>query len=491
MLDYDQDGYLDLFFTNGARLPELEKTDASFYNCLLRNRGEGRFEEVTRQVGLEGAELGFCFGVAVGDYNNDGYPDLFLCNAGPNALYRNNRDGTFTEVTAGSGLDAKAQDLLSVDAAWLDYDQDSLLDLVVSQYTFWNPESDQPCYLPDGKTEVYCDPQRVRTVPNTLYRNLGEGRFQDVSQEAGFASVWGRGMGVGVADFNRDGNLDIFVANDKVQNLLYLNRGKGSFEEASLVLGVAYNPEALPVSGMGCDVKDFNNDGWSDIFYNNLRNQIHALFQNHQGRYFDYVSPQTQVARLSREFSGWSCGFIDFDNDGWKDLYSANGDVDYIGPHSAQHDTLLRNREGKSFEDVSATLGRDFLRVGYQRGAAFGDLNNDGFLDLVVTSLNEKPRILINSAGNGNHWILLHLVGRRSNRDAAGTVVRLTTTSGRRLYNHVSTSMGFMSSSDPRLHFGLGKEETIRSLEILWPSGQIQQLEGVEADQILRLEEPE
>jgi hypothetical protein len=489
LLDYNNDGLLDIFFTNGAKLPELKKTDASFYNCLLENKGGGRFEDVTAQAKLTGAELDFCFGVAAGDYDNDGFTDLFICNAGVNALYHNNGDGTFSNITREAGLADKPPFLLSVCAAWLDYDGDSRLDLVVSQYTYWNPLNDPPC-LRNEKVEVYCSPRTVKPVPHWLYHNEGNGRFRNVTEEAGFAGSLGKGMGIGIADFNQDGLLDVFVANDTEPNFLYVNKGKGKFEESAMVYGVAYNEEAAIVSGMGCDVKDYDNDGWVDILYSNLQTQIFALFRNESGKYFEYASPASNIEKLSRRFSGWSNAFVDYDNDGWNDIYSSNGDVDYLGDNAAQHDTLWENRSGKTFVDVSENVGKDFLRAGYQRGSAIGDLNGDGFLDLVVTSLNEKPRIMLNSGGNGNHWLQLELSGKRTNRDAIGAVVVLVTGSGRRLYNHVTTSVGFMSSSDRRVHFGLGRERSIQEIEIRWPGGPTQKLTSVGSDQVLKVEQP-
>ncbi len=489
ILDYDHDGKLDIFFTNGAKLPELRKTDSSFYNCLLRNRGDGTFEDVTEKAGLTGADLDFCFGVAAGDYDNDGWTDLFICCAGRNALYHNNGNGTFTDVTAAAGLANKVKDLLSVCAAWFDYDNDGLLDLVVSEYTYWNPLTDLRCVRP-GSEDYYCHPRIYKSVPHSLYHNLGGGKFENVTEKSGFASALGKGMGIGIADFNGDGYQDVFVANDTERNFLYLNQKDGTFKEAGLRFGVAFNDEALTVSGMGCDVKDFNNDGWVDIFYNNLQNQIFALFLNQGGDSFRYVSLTSGVEALSRNFSGWSNGFIDYDNDGWKDIYSSNGDVDYFEPNAKQHDSMFENVDGEHFVEVEDKLGKDFLHMGFQRGSAFVDLNDDGFLDIVVTSLNEKPRILVNSGNNGNHWLLVDATGRTSNRDAIGTRIKVTTGSGRTLYNHVTTSVGFMSSSDKRVHFGLGKERTVKSVEIRWPRGIVQTLTNVPVDKILKVEEP-
>ena len=489
IFDFDNDGKMDIFFTNGAKLPELKKTGPSFYNCLLRNRGDGTFEDVTKKAGLAGENLGYNTGVAVGDYDNDGYEDLFIASAGRNTLYHNNGNGTFTDVTEKSGIGGKPAGTLSIGAAWFDYDNDGLLDLVVSNYTLWTPQTDKRCSA--AGVEYYCDPRLFyQAVPHRLYHNLGNGKFEDVTEKSGFGAAPGKGMGISIADFNDDGWQDVFIANDTEANSLFINKGNGTFEDQALQLGVAYDETAKAVSSMGSDAKDYNNDGKVDIFYNNLMGQIWALFQN-SGDFFRYVSPQSSVKQFSVPFSGWSAGFIDYDNDGWKDLYSANGDVDNIKPGSRQHDTMFRNIDGKQFEDVSGEMDKDFLRPGYQRGAAFGDLNNDGFEDIVVTSLNQAPRILMNSADNGNHWLVLELIGRRSNRDAIGAKVKLTTASGRVLYNHVSVSVGFISSSDKRVHFGLGAEKQISSIEIRWPRGAVQQLTNVAADRFVKVEEPQ
>ncbi|MEO8682696.1 MAG: CRTAC1 family protein, partial [Vicinamibacterales bacterium] len=438
------------------------KKPAAFANALLRNRGEGVFEDRTSAAGLAGGDSGYHIGAAAGDYDNDGDTDLFLANAGSNTLLRNNGDGTFTDATAGSGI-SKPPNTLSVGAAWFDYDNDRLLDLVVSDYTIWTPESDYQC-ADSSNQEIYCSPTRYVSVPNRLYRNLGNGKFDDVTERAGLAEAHGKGMGVSIADVNNDNLPDIFIVNDTERNFLFLNQGAGKFREQGAIYGVAYNDDGVTVNGMGSDAKDFNNDGFVDLFYNDLATQVFALFAGDRGKSFRYVSYANGLGRLSYRFGGWGAGFIDYDNDGWKDLYSANGDVDYLGDNAKQADTMFRNLDGKAFADVSAAMGAAFTPKGFHRGSAFSDLNNDGSLDIVVTGLNERPRILINAGTPGAHWLLLDLQGTRGSRDAIGAKVKVTTVSGRMLHNHVSVSTGLMSSSDRRVHFGLGPESAISSI---------------------------
>ena len=488
ILDYDNDGKMDIFFTNGGELPSLKKP-AAFANALLRNRGDGVFEDRTAAAGLSGGDSGYHVGAAAGDYDNDGDTDLFLANASPNTLMRNNGDGTFTDATAGSGI-SKPQNTLSVGAAWFDYDNDRLLDLVVSDYTIWTPETDYQC-ADAMKRAIYCSPTRYLSVPNRLYRNLGSGRFEDVTAQSGLGEAHGKGMGVSIADVNNDDLPDIFIVNDTERNFLFINQGGGKFREQGAIFGVSFNDDGVAVNGMGSDAKDFNNDGFIDLFYNNLATQVFALFAGDRGKSFRYVSYPTGLGRLSYRFGGWGAGFIDYDNDGWKDIYSASGDVDYLGDNARQSDVMFRNLDGKSFADVSAAMGATFTRKGFHRGSAFADLNDDGALDVVVTGLNEKPRILINAGTNGAHWLMLDLRGTRGSRDAIGARIKVTTASGRVLHNHVSVSTGLMSSSDRRVHFGLAGESVLSSIEIRWPGGQVQTLSDVKADQLLRVSEPE
>ena len=487
VLDYDHDGKMDIFFTNGAKYPELTKTSLTYFSCLLRNKGDGTFEDVTAKAGLSGAKLGYSFGVAAGDYDNDGYDDLFICNAGRNTLYHNNRDGTFTDVTPGSGLENKPNNTISVGAAWFDFDNDGLLDLFVTNYTTWTPETDRRCAV--GKDEAYCIPSVYKSVSSRLYHNLGNGHFEDVTDASGIGSALGKGMGIAIADFNGDGLMDIFVSNDTERNFLFTNQGNGTFKEEGDLFGVSYNRNGAVVSGMGTDAKDFDNDGRVDIVYNDLMGELFGIFRNTDGKEMEDVSLSTKLGELSRPISGWSLGFIDYDNDGWKDIYSANGDVDDIRETSKQHDAMFKNSDGRTFTDVSTEMGPDFNTMGYQRGSAFVDLNNDGFMDIVVTSLGQKPRILINNKLNGNHWIMFSLIGRESNRDGIGATIKVVTGTGRSLYNHATTSVGLLSSSDKRVHFGLGKEDIVDRVDIHWPSGIVQVLNRPAVDTIMEVQE--
>jgi hypothetical protein len=342
----------------------------------------------------------------------------------------------------------------------------------------------------DAQREEYCSPTVYKSVESRLYHNLGHGRFEDVTEASGIGKALGKGMGISIADFNGDGLMDIFVANDTEPNFLFINRGNGTFEERGLEFGVAYNGQGQSVSGMGSDAKDFDNDGLVDVLYNDLSGQIFGLMRNEGGKSFTDITWPSKLGALSRNLSGWSIGFIDYNNDGWKDIYSSNGDVDNLTVSSRQHDTMFENQDGKTLIDVTAKMGPDFSFTGFQRGSAFVDLNNDGFLDVVVTSLGEKPRILVNNALTANHWIVFDLRGHKSNRDGIGATIKVTTASGRSLYNHATTSVGFMSSSDRRVHFGLGHEAKIRQAEIRWPSGIAQRIDGPRVDQILKVEEP-
>jgi hypothetical protein len=377
-----------------------------------------------------------------------------------------------------------------VGAAWFDYDNDGLLDLIVTNYTTWTPATDRRCIV-GADTEAYCMPTVYKSVASRLYHNLGHGRFQDVTEKSGIGSALGKGMGISIADFNGDGLMDIFISNDTVRNFLFINQGNGVFKEMGVTFGAAYNELGATVSGMGSDAKDYTNDGRVDVIYNDLVGEVFGLLRNEGGDSFEDVTRRTNIFNLSKPLSGWSVGFVDYDNNGWKDIYSANGDVDNLRPVSKQRDSMWANVGGRKFVDASDDMGPDFAFVGYQRGSAFVDLNNDGFMDLVVTSLGEKPRILINNALNGNNWVMFDLRGRKSNRDGIGARIKLTTGSGRALYNHATTSVGLMSSSDRRVHFGLEKEQTIERVEIRWPSGIVQNLEHVRVDQILKLEEPD
>jgi len=496
LFDYDGDGLLDIYLVNGAEMPSLVKTGPKYWNRLYHNNGDGMFTDVTERAGVAGA--GYGMGVAAGDYDNDGRPDLFLANVNGNQLFHNNGDGTFTDVTAKAGLSGatyKGRKMWSIAAGWFDYNNDGLLDLFVVNYIQWDPRYEPECTgLTGGRG--YCHPNSFAPLPNTLYRNNGDGTFTDVSAETGISAVLGKGMGVVFADYDGDGFLDVFVANDNSPNLLFHNLGGKRFEEVGLQAGVAYNEEGAALAGMGADFRDVNNDGLPDIWHTAIENETFPLFLNQGNGNFVNATEPSRLANLTRLMSGWSNGVVDLDNDGWKDLVVARGNVmDNIEQisrhfHYAEPNSVFRNLGNGQFEDVSATAGADFTRPAPHRGLAYGDLFNDGRMDLVVTALGGPVRIFRNVTQTGNHWILLKPVGTKSNRMGIGAQIRVTTDDGRKLYNEATTSTGYAASSDPRVHFGLGKSRVMREIEIRWPSGARQLLHDVTADRVLEVTEP-
>ena len=494
VLDYDGDGKLDVYFVNGAAIPSLQKSGEKYSNRLFHNNGDGTFTDVTARAGVAGT--GYGMGVAVGDYDNDGKPDIFLANVGPNQLLHNNGDGTFTDVTARAGLSGALLDgkkMWSVAAGWFDYNNDGLLDLFVVNYCKWELNQDPYCSVDGSRT--YCDPRLYGALHNTLYRNNGDGTFTDVSEETGIAKHFGKGMGVSFADYDGDGYMDVFVANDTMPNFLFHNLHGKAFEEVGVQAGVAYADDGSELSGMGSDFRDVNNDGLPDIWHTALGHETFPLFLNRgRGQFFDGTAT-SRLGRLTRDMSGWGNGIMDFDNDGWKDLFVARSDVNDNGAESGmgrQHHepcSVFRNLGNGRFEDVSADAGPSFQIPAAHRGVAFGDLDNDGRIDAVVTVLNGPARLFRNVSQNSNHWVLLRLVGTKSNRMGIGAQIKLTTGDGAILYNHVTTSVGYAGSSDSRVHFGLGASRRIAEIEIRWPSGIRQVLKDVTPDRIVSIEE--
>jgi len=497
MLDYNKDGYLDLFFVNGAALSDPmtagqqpDKRAPRFWNRLYRNNGDGTFTDVTETAGVRGHSYGM--GVAVGDYDNDGWPDLYVTNVGRNILYHNNGDGTFTDVTEKAGV---AGGGWSTGAAFVDYDRDGRLDLIVTRYVEWDFSSNVWCGEHKPGYRAYCHPDQFKPITHLVYHNNGDGTFTDVSKKCGISSAPGKGLGIAINDFDRDGWPDILIANDSFPQQLFRNNRDGTFTESALTLGLAYDDDGKTFAGMGIDFADYDNDGWPDVFINALANQRYALFRNEKGHSFDYVTGPSGLARFTMLHSGWGARFIDYDNDGWKDLFVGQGhvmdNVELTEPSVKYREPLLllRNRAGK-FDNVSAQSGAPFQQLLAARGVAFGDLNNDGFVDIAINCNDGPALVLLNHGGNGNHWLLVNTVGGASNRDGIGAGLRLVTESGREQYGYVSTAGSYLSASDKRVHFGLGRDRIVQLLEITWPSGTVQRLEKIPADQILTVQEP-
>jgi hypothetical protein len=490
MIDADGDGKLDLFFVNGAALKvgmdaksRADKSDSSYWNRLYHNEGDGTFADITEKAGLRGN--GYGQGVAVGDCDNDGRADLFVTALGGNTLYRNRGGAVFEDVTAKAGL---AGGGWSTSAGFIDYDRDGNLDLFVARYLDWDFGKNKRCGGEGSALQSYCHPNEFGPVTHSLYRGMGGCRFEDVSEKAGMAEAPGKGLGVGFQDVDRDGWPDIFVANDSFPQQLFRNRRDGTFEEVALAMGAAYDEDGKVFAGMGVDLADYDNDGLPDVFVNALANQGYALFRNRKDL-FEYVSGASGLTAVSKMHSGWGARFLDYDSDGWKDIFVAQGhvmdNIELTQPGIRYRETplLLRNVGGK-FSDVSARAGAPFLTAMAARGAAFGDLNNDGAVDVVVSANSGAPRVFRNG-GAANGWLLIDTVGTKSNRDGIGASVRIVMASGREQSGFVSTAGSYLSAHDKRVHFGLGSERQVKLLEIRWPSGVVQTWKNLAANQIL------
>ncbi len=495
LFDYDNDGRLDIFVVNGAPLGDPtpkgtipQKSSPKDWNRLFHQKKDGTFEDVTEKAGLQGE--GYGMGVAIGDYDNDGFEDLYVTAYGGNKLYHNNGDGTFTDVTERAGVAASGW---STSAAWVDLDGDGLLDLVVLRYLQWDFD-DIYCGERREGYRSYCHPDSFRAIAPLVYHNEGNGHFTEIAQKAGLA-LPGKGLGIALADYDRDGRIDLFFANDSMPEFLYHNKGNGTFEEVALQSGVAVDSEGHSYAGMGVDFADYNNDGLPDIVVTDLASQIYALYRNNGDGTFNYESYPSGIGLMTMKHSGWGVRFLDFDNDGWKDLLITQGhDLDTIQltfPDLRYKEPMLLARNtGKGFVDVSARAGDVFQKAWVGRGLAIGDIDNDGRLDAVVTTNDGALHVLHNETQNQNHWLTLKLVGHRSNRDAIGAEVKLVTAKGAQ-WATVTTAGSYLSSSDKRVHFGLGSDAAARSIEIRWPSGIFQMLKDIRANQILRIQEPQ
>ena len=498
LLDYDNDGRLDIFFTNGAKIDDPmpdgklpDKSDPKFSNRLYHQSSNGTFTDVTEKAGLTGIPQNhYDMGVAVGDYDNDGFEDMYVTGFGGNTLYHNNGDGTFTDVTKKAGVAASGW---NTSAGFLDYDNDGKLDLFVTRYVDWTFKTNRYCGEEKPGYRAYCHPDNYEGVTSILYHNDGNGTFTDVSEKAGIAKSIGKGLGVSFADYDGDGFTDIFVANDSVQCFLFHNNGNGTFSEVGLFKGVGYNEDGKTFAGMGTDFSDYDNDGLPDVIVTDLSNERYMLFRNNGDGSFRDVTNQSGVGGATLAFAGWSTRFFDYDNDGWKDLFVAQSHVmdtiEKTAPNLRymQPPLLLRNQAGH-FNRVSP--GEAFRKEWAGRGAAFGDLDNDGDVDVVVSNAGQYAYVLRNDGGNRNQWLGIATIGTKSNRDGIGARVKVVSASGLTQYFTVNTAVGYLSASDKRLIVGLGSDVTAKLVEIRWPSGTIQRLENVKAGQFLRVTEP-
>jgi hypothetical protein len=496
MFDYDNDGRMDLFFSNGALLKDSmaksempDKRDPKYWNRLYHQKKDGTFEDVTEKSRLQGE--GYSLGVASADYDNDGYSDLYVTSYGGNRLYHNNADGTFTDVTKKLGVAAGGW---STSAGWIDYDRDGRLDLFVARYAEWDFDSGSVyCGEMRPGFRAYCHPDNFKGITNILYHQRADGSFEDVSARSGIQDPGGKGLGVAFADFDNDGLMDIFVANDSVRQSLYHNRGDGTFEDIAIASGTGYDENGKTYAGMGVDAGDYDNDGYVDLFITALSNETYPLYRNDGDLNFTYATNTAGVGQITLLYSGWGTRFIDADNNGLRDLFVAQSHVldtiEKTHPYLKYKQTpLLMLNTGKGFVNVSVNAGAVFSNPLAGRGAAFGDLNNDGQIDVVIATL-EGPPVLLRSNGTKHHWLGLSLVGSKSNRNGIGARITVTDNSGRKQIFDANTSGSYLSASDPRIIVGLGEASGVRKLEVRWPSGTVEVITEPQLDRYMVVNE--